>query len=383
LAIIEVINEQWTCREHHLDQLRRLLPGDKLGIPMPMRVTLGDITILAVDAIVNAANSSLLGGGGVDGAIHRAAGPSLLEECRRLGGCAVGEAKLTRGHRLRASHVIHTVGPIWSGGRSGEAELLGRCYRNSLELAREHGFRSVAFPCISTGVFGYPSDQAARVAVAAVRTHRFDTDYDCDVIFCCYSAPDASIYDEELAAFGGQPATGQATTDGEPDLSIDSLGLSDHARDKLQMVARMYRHREQMEAQGIRPPNTILIAGGGELPARAARAVARAAGLTLREVDGETLLLSERLRPGNLRELLDDAAAAPSQAQLVVNLERIAAGRSTELSEPATHSLVTDLLVHTDHRKGPFVLLIATTARMDLVDSAVLCHIPEKVHLQG
>lgn len=153
-----------------------------------------DITRQAVDAIVNAANTTLLGGGGVDGAIHRAAGPELLDECRGLGGCLTGEARITRGYRLPAAHVIHTVGPVWSGGTHGEPELLRRCYANSLRLAVQHGVRSIAFPSISTGAYGYPIEQAAAIAVATVRDElRNDSTVEL-VRFVCFSAGDLVVY---------------------------------------------------------------------------------------------------------------------------------------------------------------------------------------------
>ncbi len=167
---------------------------------MPGRLTLleTDITRLDVDAIVNAANSSLLGGGGVDGAIHRAAGPDLLAECRRLGGCPTGEARITRGYRLRARHVIHTVGPVWHGGTAGEPALLAACYRSSLALAALHGLRRLAFPAISCGVYGYPPDQAARIAVAETAAFLDRNGLPAEVIFTVFDTTVRAAYDAAL-----------------------------------------------------------------------------------------------------------------------------------------------------------------------------------------
>lgn len=167
-------------------------------MPERTKIFQGDITTLEVDAIVNAANNSLLGGGGVDGAIHRAAGPGLLAECVTLGGCNTGEAKITGGYDLPSKHVIHTVGPVWDGGRANEDALLADCYRNSLKLVEENGLRMVAFPAISTGVFGFPKERATRIAVREVRAF-LDQDVGVEqVIFVCFSERDFGIYQRVL-----------------------------------------------------------------------------------------------------------------------------------------------------------------------------------------
>lgn len=169
-------------------------------MPKRLRVAEGDITRLDVDAIVNAANPTLLGGGGVDGAIHRAAGPGLLAECKTLGGCNTGEAKITRGYNLPARWVIHTVGPVWQGGGHGEDELLADCYRNSLGLAVERGVRTIAFPAISTGVYGFPMARAARIAVREVRRFLETDSHLQEVLLVCYDPEAYRIFAEALAA---------------------------------------------------------------------------------------------------------------------------------------------------------------------------------------
>jgi len=178
---------------------RAILAVTRLNFPSVMRALQADITTLGVDAIVNAANSKLLGGGGVDGAIHRAAGPELLAACRPLGGCQTGQAKATPGFRLPARWVIHTVGPVWQGGLAGEDESLASCYRGSLRVARELGAESIAFPCISTGIYRFPAARAAAIAVGTVRGHSKGL----YVQFCCFGRDDLLLYQALLGALPG------------------------------------------------------------------------------------------------------------------------------------------------------------------------------------
>ena len=169
-----------------------------MGASAQIEVTRADITTLKVDAIVNAANETLLGGGGVDGAIHAAAGPALLAECRGLDGCKTGLAKITQGYDLPARHVIHTVGPIWHGGTTGEAELLASCYERSLDVAKEHGLRSLAFPAISTGAFAFPKERAVAIAVSTSMEWLRRSASEMRVLFCCFSIDDEALYRAEL-----------------------------------------------------------------------------------------------------------------------------------------------------------------------------------------
>ena len=167
-----------------------------------LEVIVADITTLRVDAIVNAANTSLLGGGGVDGAIHRAAGPDLIAECRMLHGCKTGDAKITKGYRLQASHVIHTVGPVWNGGNLSEDDLLASCYRRSIELCRNHDLSSVAFPAISTGIYRFPADRAAQIAIASTSDALAEVPSLVRIIFCCFSRDSAGFHAQALAGVG-------------------------------------------------------------------------------------------------------------------------------------------------------------------------------------
>ncbi len=175
---------------------------DEIGNPAMIEIIQADITTLKVDAIVNAANSSLLGGGGVDGAIHRAAGPELLQECRKLNGCHVGEAKITKGFNLPAKFVIHTVGPVWQGGSQGEAQLLEASYYNSLKIAASNQLKSIAFPAISTGVYGYPLRQATEIAIRTVKNFLLQPTSIEKVIFCCFSSNDFQVYHEIFQSIG-------------------------------------------------------------------------------------------------------------------------------------------------------------------------------------
>src|SRR6187431_279560 len=204
---ISVCAPAWTLRPQQelpaRDRLARMTAlSAEIGQTV-LDIVVADITTLDVDAIVNAANRSLLGGGGVDGAIHRAAGPELLAECRTLGGCETGSAKITRGYRLKARHVIHAVGPVWSGGHKGEEELLASCYRTALALAAEHGLASIAYPAISTGIYRFPPDRAARIAVGTVASEIANAPRGLRrIVFCCFSPDTAEHHRSSFAELG-------------------------------------------------------------------------------------------------------------------------------------------------------------------------------------
>lgn len=184
------------CCDHHDYEWQEYMYMTQLD--NSIKVVVGDITRLRVDAIVNAANTSLLGGGGVDGAIHRAAGPELLEECKTLNGCKTGQSKITKAYDLPSKKIIHTVGPIWSGGKRNEDELLASCYRTALDLAIEDDIKSIAFPCISTGVYRFPKERATKIAVEVVKEYLLEGKYTGDVVFCCFSSEDAERYKKIL-----------------------------------------------------------------------------------------------------------------------------------------------------------------------------------------
>lgn len=188
---------EYSC--YHRTRIDPTLKAGPQSVTTRLHAIRGDIAKLETDAIVNAANSSLLGGGGVDGAIHRAAGPELLEECRLLGGCKTGEAKITKGYRLKTKHVIHTVGPVWHGGKSNEPEQLASCYRRSLEIAVANDLSSIAFPCISTGAYGYPPEAAAEIGINTVREFIETGASLKEVIFCCFSEQDFQLYQRVLS----------------------------------------------------------------------------------------------------------------------------------------------------------------------------------------
>jgi AAA+ superfamily predicted ATPase/O-acetyl-ADP-ribose deacetylase (regulator of RNase III) len=334
-----------------------------------MRTTLGDITTLDVDAIVNAANSTLLGGGGVDGAIHRAAGRGLLEECRELGGCDVGQAKRTGGHGLRARHVIHTVGPVWRGGQSGEEAQLHRCYWNSLEIARREGFGSVAFPCISTGAYGYPQVDAARVAVAAVASHRAATHFTCEVLFCCFSPVDRSIYEQELQRVAAARARDLAHAPNWP-----GVFLPQAVCDQLDLVEERMRRAAGGDASAL-PLHVLLWGPPGVGKTEIQRAFRSIEGLTHMLVRVDDVRGQYTGQAGSSIEALFDRAWAAAPAMLSVDaLEYVFPARDSREWGLLASESVAALLERLDATaaSGVPVFILAETFEPAKVEQAVL-----------